>query len=90
MRIPAFQQPPIVDSDPSLTANSRGRVPSQSATKAYVDGKSSEGTGVLYIGDRDTDGSWRMRASGNFLITERRVAGVWVEKDAASGKTITR
>lgn len=90
MRSRIFPQLPIVDADVNLTANSKARTPSQSAVKSYVDGKSSESTGVLYIGDRNTDGSWRMRMSGNFLITERRVAGLWVEKDAASGKTIVR
>lgn len=81
---------PPVDSDPDLKANSKARVPSQSAVKAYVDAINPEETGVIYIGDRNTNGSWRIRINGSFLITERRDAGVWIEKDAASGKTITR
>lgn len=82
--------PPFVDADNNLTADSKSRIPSQSAVKEYVDSRNPEATGIVYLGDRNTNGSWRLRVSGSFLITERRDAGVWIEKDGASGKTITR
>lgn len=35
---------------------------------------------VLYFGDPDTNGAWRIITSGNNLAFERREAGSWVEK----------
>ncbi len=45
------------------------------------------GTGnasTLYLGDPNTDGSWRVTVSGSNLNFERRESGVWVEKSAAT------
>jgi len=36
---------------------------------------------VLYVGDKDTDGSWRIIKSGADLNIEVRAGGVWVPKD---------
>lgn len=38
--------------------------------------------GTIYIGDPNTNGSWRFTVIGNNLIVERRESGVWVEKSA--------
>lgn len=37
-------------------------------------------TGAFYMGDQNTDGSWRIVRSGNDLVMERRESGVWVTK----------
>ena len=37
-------------------------------------------TGAVYLGDKSTDGSWRMVRSGNDIIWERRETGSWVQK----------
>jgi hypothetical protein len=36
----------------------------------------------VYIGDADTDGSWRISVSTTNLIFDRRESGAWVEKGA--------
>lgn len=36
---------------------------------------------VVYLGDENTDGSWRFSVSGGNLLIEVRVAGVWTTKD---------
>jgi hypothetical protein len=41
-------------------------------------------TGVIYLGDSATDGSWRVQRSGNDVIWERREAGSWVTKSTIS------
>jgi hypothetical protein len=38
----------------------------------------------VYLGDPNTDGSWRIIQSGNNLAFERRESGVWVEKSSAT------
>lgn len=35
---------------------------------------------AVYLGDKLTNGSWRIIRSGNNLSFQRREAGVWVEK----------
>lgn len=35
------------------------------------------GTNYLYLGDKDTDGSWRFAVCGTDLYFERRVSGTW-------------
>ena len=40
----------------------------------------SVATVAFYIGDPDTDGSWRIIISGDNLNTEKREGGVWVVK----------
>ena len=42
---------------------------------------SGGGTNPLYIGDPNTDGSWRFYDDGTNLIVQRREGGIWVEKD---------
>lgn len=37
-----------------------------------------------YIGDPDTDGSWRIMVSSDNLTFQRRELGVWVEKSAVT------
>jgi len=41
-------------------------------------------TGFLYFGNPLTNGTWRIGRSGNNLNFERREAGVWVKKSAAT------
>ncbi len=36
--------------------------------------------GIIYFGDANTDGSWRIKRSADDLVHERREAGSWVEK----------
>lgn len=36
---------------------------------------------AYYLGDRETDGSWRITTDTGALVFEVRVAGVWTEKD---------
>lgn len=43
---------------------------------------SSSGSDPLYIGDPNTNGSWRLTISSTELLVERRESGVWVEKSA--------
>jgi hypothetical protein len=35
---------------------------------------------VTYIGDKNTDGSWRYRINGTDLVHERRESSIWVTK----------
>ncbi len=35
---------------------------------------------VIYFGEPNIDGSWRILRSGNNLVIDRREAGVWVTK----------
>lgn len=35
---------------------------------------------TVYLGDINTDGSWRFIKSGNNLSIQRRESGIWVEK----------
>lgn len=37
-------------------------------------------SGVFYFGDKDTNGTWRIKRDGNNLITQRRETGIWVTK----------
>ena len=37
-------------------------------------------TGNVYIGDKSTDGSWRINLDGNDLRFERRESSTWVNK----------
>ena len=38
----------------------------------------------LYIGDKGTNGSWRIGISGTDLNSERRESGTWVPKAAST------
>ena len=46
--------------------------------------------GFMYFGDRNTDGSWRVRGDVPYLQTERRDNGVWVSFDRKGGSTVNR
>jgi hypothetical protein len=35
---------------------------------------------ILYFGDKDTNGSWRLIRNGNNLQIERRESGIWEAK----------
>ena len=39
---------------------------------------------IVYIGDKNTNGSWRYRINGTALVYERREVGVWVTKQTIS------
>jgi len=41
-------------------------------------------TGIIYLGDSSTDGSWRMVRSGNNLIFQRLESSTWTTKDTIS------
>ncbi len=56
----------------SATLNTTGDV--KSTNQEVAD------TGAVYIGDRNTDGSWRITRSGNDLVFQRRESGVWNTK----------
>ena len=45
-------------------------------------GVSQGSDGTFYLGDPETDGSWRFTVSGDNLVVERRESGIWVEKSA--------
>lgn len=53
--------------------------------KVLTDG--IETHGITYIGDKDTDGSWRYRIVGDDLLYERREVGAWEIKQTISGDT---
>lgn len=36
--------------------------------------------GVTYLGDKETDGSWRLMISGSSLLFQRRESSAWVTK----------
>lgn len=36
--------------------------------------------GIIYVGDPNTDGTWRKIRDGNNWDAERRESGVWVKK----------
>lgn len=38
--------------------------------------------GIIYLGDPNTDGTWRIRVSGTAFVVERRESSAWVEKGA--------
>ena len=40
-------------------------------------------TSSIYLGDPDTNGTWRIRINGNDLVFERLESGTWNEKMAA-------
>lgn len=42
---------------------------------------SVEATQMVYYGDRDTDGSFRIYKEGLNLVIQIRVAGVWEDRD---------
>jgi len=37
-------------------------------------------TGVIYIGNKNKDGTYRIIVSDNNFLVERRELGIWVEK----------
>lgn len=41
-------------------------------------------TGVIYIGDSSTDGSWRIVRSGNDLVIQRLESSTWTTKSTIS------
>ena len=54
-------------------------------THRYVDGSGNlviTGTSAVYIGDKNTNGSWRIVRNGNDFEFQRREGGTWVEKGA--------
>jgi len=51
------------------------------AVEAGGGGADPENEEYLYMGDRNTDGSWRFIVVSGALNIEVRVAGVWVVKD---------
>jgi hypothetical protein len=53
-------------------------------TIEITDGGSGGGGSWIYLGDKDTDGSWRIGVSGTDLNMERREGGVWVPKAAST------
>lgn len=42
-------------------------------------------SGSIYLGDRTTNGSWRIQRSGNDLIFQRLIASVWTTKSTITG-----
>jgi methylaspartate ammonia-lyase len=38
-------------------------------------------TGIIYLGDPSTDGTWRLNVDSGKLKVEVRVSGSWVTKD---------
>jgi len=40
------------------------------------------GEETFYVGDKDTDGSWRLIIDSDNLSIQKRESGVWVEKSA--------
>lgn len=66
------------------TSNQEGKFLTNSGNKllwATVTGSSS-GSDPFYIGDPDTDGSWRFTIVGDNLSVQRRESGSYVEKAA--------
>lgn len=53
-----------------------------SVRQINVTGGGGSGEDPSYIGDENTDGSWRFTISGTELVVERRESGVWVQKSA--------
>jgi len=51
-------------------------------TVEITEGGGGDGGAWLYIGDKDTDGSWRIGIVEPDLNKERRESGVWVPKAA--------
>lgn len=62
------------------------------AASARIVGNLDVGGGVAvadddayYLGDRNSDGSWRIRRDGDDLVMEQRESGIWETKDVISG-----
>ena len=53
----------------------------QAKLRATPDGIDTPNFNGLYLGDKDTDGSWRFAFSGSDLVIQRREGGAWVTKD---------
>lgn len=54
---------------------------SDPTSRLEVNGDVEVGTAdAFYFGDPNTDGSWRIKRSGNNLVFERRESGTWVTK----------
>ena len=51
-------------------------------TTVEINETDEDGSVWLYIGDKDTDGSWRIGIVDPDLNKERRESGVWVPKAA--------
>lgn len=67
---------------------SAGNAAPTSASKVQATGdiEVSLDTGWYYMGDPTTDNSWRMGFNGaTDLVFERRIAGVWTNKDTIAG-----
>lgn len=63
----------------------QGKTLSSDGVKAIwseISASSSSGSDPFYIGDQNTDGSWRFTIVGTTLSHQRRESGVWVEKGA--------
>jgi len=50
--------------------------------KVHTKAPSMEVTNEYYLGDRDTNGSWRFKVVGGNLEIQVRIAGVWTTKDS--------
>lgn len=51
----------------------------------YMPNANIQSTGYMYIGDVNVDNSWRYYISGNDLVFERRIGGVWTNKMTITG-----
>lgn len=51
-------------------------------TKGVAGDVTLDSTGIIYLGDPNTDGSWRIVRSSDDLVIQRRESSVWVEKSA--------
>jgi hypothetical protein len=56
-----------------------------SATTTNTNTLNVDITGYVYIGDVNVDNSWRYYISGNDLVFERRIGGVWTNKMTITG-----
>lgn len=50
-------------------------------SNVHIKAPSTEVSDAYYLGDRDTNGSWRFKVVGGNLEIQVRTAGIWVTKD---------
>ena len=73
-----LRSPSIPSSEPSRTAEWLGFFTRLISRKPSYDEVHIVTAGIIYFGDSETDGSWRIMISGSDFVHQQRSAGSWV------------
>jgi hypothetical protein len=67
--------------------NQSGKILGNDGNKPIWTNNAADSSNTLYIGDPNTNGSWRFRIDGSNLLVERLASGTWTEESAFMGST---